>query len=89
MVAAAGKALTAADSQTRIVPGHGPLGDRAALERYRTVLATVRDRVGALKASGKTLADVQAAKPSAAYDAEWDKGFMGPDAFVALVYSTL
>ena len=71
------------------MPGHGPLGDRAALERYRTMLATVRDRVGTLKSSGKALADVQAAKPSAAYDAEWGKGFMGPDAFVALVYSTL
>jgi glyoxylase-like metal-dependent hydrolase (beta-lactamase superfamily II) len=89
MVAAAETALAAADTQTRIVPGHGPLGDRVALERYRTMLATVRDRVGALKSSGKALADVQAAKPSAAFDAEWGKGFMGPDAFVALVYSTL
>ena len=31
----------------------------------------------------------QAAKPGAAYDAEWGKGFMQPDAFVGLVYSTL
>ena len=53
------------------------------------MLATIRDRVAALKSSGKTLADVQAAKPSAAFDAEWGKGFMKPDAFVGLVYSTL
>jgi hypothetical protein len=53
------------------------------------VLATIRDRVAALKSSGKSLADVQAAKPGAAYDAEWGKGFMQPDAFVGLVYSTL
>ena len=89
MVAGAEKALVAVDAQTRIVPGHGPLGDRAALERYRTVLATIRDKVAALKSSGKSLADVQAAKPSAAYDADWGKGFMGPDAFIGLVYSTL
>ena len=89
MVAAAEKALAAVDAQTRIVPGHGPLGDRASLERYRTMLATIRDRVAALKSSGKTLADVQAAKPSAAFDAEWGKGFMNAEAFVGLVYSTL
>jgi glyoxylase-like metal-dependent hydrolase (beta-lactamase superfamily II) len=89
MVAAAETVLAAVDTQTRIVPGHGPLGHRAALERYRTMLATVRDRVAALKSSGKALADVQAAKPSAAYDAEWGQGFMRPDGFVALVYSTL
>ena len=89
MVTAAEKALAAVDAQTRIVPGHGPLADRAALERYRAMLTAVRDRVAALKASGKALADVQAAKPSAAYDAEWGGGFMKADDFVALVYSTL
>jgi cyclase len=89
MVAGAEKALAAVDAQTRIVPGHGPLGDRAALERYRAMLAAIRDRVAALKSSGKALADVQAAKPSAAYDAEWGGGFMNAEAFVGLVYSTL
>ena len=89
MVTAAEKAVATVDAQTRIVPGHGPLADRAALERYRAMLTGVRDRVAALKSSGKSLADVQAAKPSGAYDAEWGKGFMQPDAFVGLVYSTL
>jgi glyoxylase-like metal-dependent hydrolase (beta-lactamase superfamily II) len=89
MVAAAKQTLAAIDATTRIVPGHGPLGDRAALDRYHSMLATIRDRVGTLKASGKSLADTQAAKPSAAFDAAWGQGFMGPDAFVALVYGTL
>ena len=35
------------------------------------------------------LAQVQAAKPSAQFDAAWGKGMMGPDDFVALVYNTL
>jgi glyoxylase-like metal-dependent hydrolase (beta-lactamase superfamily II) len=89
MIAAAGQALTIADSGTTIVPGHGPVANRAALERYRTMLATIRDRVGSLKAAGRSVADVQAAKPTASFDADWGQGFMGPDAFVALVYSTL
>ena len=33
--------LKMADNQTKIVPGHGPLGNKAALTRYRDVLVTV------------------------------------------------
>jgi cyclase len=89
MVAAAERALAVSDAQTKIVPGHGPLADRAALQRYRTMLSTIRDRVHTLKSSGKPLPEVQATKPSAEFDAEWGTGFMKPDDFVALVYSTL
>jgi hypothetical protein len=32
---------------------------------------------------------VQAAKPTAEFDAVWGKGMMPPDNFVALVYGTL
>jgi cyclase len=89
MIAAADRALAMVDAKTKIVPGHGPLADRAALQRYRTMLADVRDRVSALKKAGKPVAEAQAAKPTAAYDAEWGSGFMKPDDFVALVYAAL
>jgi glyoxylase-like metal-dependent hydrolase (beta-lactamase superfamily II) len=89
MVAAAERGLGIVDGNTKVVPGHGPLGDRAALATYRQMLGTIRDKVGALKASGKSLADAQAAKPSADFDAQWGGGFMKPDDFVALVYSAL
>jgi cyclase len=85
----AAAALKVATAQTRIVPGHGPLATRQQLETYRTVVATIRDRVGGLKASGKSLADVQAAKPSAEFDAAWGKGMLPPNDFVALVYNTV
>jgi cyclase len=85
-VQAARKFVTA---QTKIVPGHGPLGDRAALDAFGNMLTTVRDSVQKLKASGKSLAEVQAAKPSAAFDEAWGKGRFGPADFVALVYNTL
>ena len=75
--------------QTKIVPGHGPVAGRAGLDAYGSMLATVRDNVGKLKASGKTLAEAQSAKPSARFDEVWGKGMMNPDNFVALVYNTL
>jgi cyclase len=86
MISASDRALQMANDKTKIVPGHGPLGDRVALQKYRTVLATIRDRVRAQKAKGATLEQVQAAKPTAEFDAQWGKGMMGPNDFVALVY---
>jgi cyclase len=81
--------IAGTDRMLKIVPGHGPLGDRAALTKYRDVLVTVRDRVQKLKTAGRTLAEVQAARPTADLDATWGKGFMMPNDFVGIVYNTL
>jgi len=89
MIAGADRALAMTNGRTRIVPGHGPLSDHAGLLRYRKVIGTIRDRVRTQKRGGKTLAQVQAAKPSAEFDAAWGKGMMAPNDFVALVYNTL
>jgi glyoxylase-like metal-dependent hydrolase (beta-lactamase superfamily II) len=89
MIAGVQDAMTIGDAQTKFVPGHGVLGRRGSLESYGHMLTSVRDAVRRLKAAGKSLADVQAAKPSASFDAAWGKGMMPPDDFVALVYNTL
>ena len=89
MIAASERALGIVDANTKIVPGHGPLGDRAALQRYRSVLVTVRDKVSALKSSGKSLAEAMAAKPTADLDPEWGRGFMNGDGIVTVVYNSL
>ena len=89
MIAGVQAARPFVTAQTRIVPGHGALANRATLAAYEHMLTTVRDKVKTLKGSGKTLAEAQAAKPSAAFDAEWGKGKFGPDDVVAFVYNTL
>jgi cyclase len=89
MIDAATRGLGMVDGSTKIVPGHGPLGDRASLTKYRDVMVTIRDRVQKLKSEGKTAEEVVAAKPTAEFDAAWGGGFMMPDAFVGMVYSTL
>jgi cyclase len=89
MIAAADGALKQADDKTKIVPGHGPLGDKAALTQYRDMMATVRDRVQKLKTAGDTLEQAVARKPTADLDAQWGRGFMQPDLFVTIVYNTL
>jgi glyoxylase-like metal-dependent hydrolase (beta-lactamase superfamily II) len=89
IIAAADKGLSLSDAATKIIPGHGPLGTKADLQKYRDVLAGVRDRVKTLVAQGKTLEQVSAAKPTAQWDATWGKGFMKPDMFVSFVYRSL
>jgi cyclase len=89
MITAADRAISLADSSTRIIPGHGPLGDLKTLTTYRDMLVLVRDRVQQLKTAGRTLEEVLAAKPTTDLDPTWGKGFLTPDMFVTLVYNTL
>jgi glyoxylase-like metal-dependent hydrolase (beta-lactamase superfamily II) len=88
-IAGATLGLKLSDNSTRIIPGHGPIADKAALTQYRDMMVTVRDRVEKLKASGRSVQDVVAAKPTAELDATWGKGFIQPNDFVATVYNTL
>jgi len=81
--------LAVADANTKIIPGHGPLGDRAALQTYRTMLATIRDRIRQAVAAGRTLEQVQAAKPTAEFDAVWGNGRITPAQFVEIIYTDL
>jgi len=89
MIAASDQGIKLADADTKIVPGHGPLGDKAGLTKYHDMLVTVRDRVKKQKDAGQSLAEVTAAKPTADLDAQWGNGSIKPDFFVNLVYSTL
>ena len=83
MITGATMGMKMADTSTKIVPGHGPLGDLASLTRYRDMLVTVRDRITKLKKSGQTVQQVVAAAPTKDLDATWGKGFMSPADFLA------
>ncbi len=87
IVAAADRGLAMADASTKIIPGHGELGDRASLKKYRDVMADARGRIAKLIAQKKTLAQIIAAKPLADYDSTWGKGFMKPDQFLTMVHA--
>jgi cyclase len=89
MIAASEKALSLAGPKTKIVPGHGPLADKAQLRTYHDMLATVRDRVAKLKAAGASEQEAVAKKPTADLGAAWGKGSFNGDVFTGLVYRTL
>ncbi len=90
VIEAANAVLALADAESKIIPGHGPLADRDDLRAYRDMLATVRDSVSAMIADGMSLEAVQAAKPTADFDAVHNEyGFFEPDQWVALIYGLL
>lgn len=53
------------------------------------MLADVRDKVAALKKQGKSVADVQQAAPTAAYDAKYGGFVIDGKFFTKLVYDGL
>jgi glyoxylase-like metal-dependent hydrolase (beta-lactamase superfamily II) len=86
----AGKAVLAiVDGDTKIIPGHGPLADREDLARSVAMLEGVRAKIAPLKAAGKSLEEVIAAKPTAEWDEEWGDGLFSPEQFVEMVYESL
>ena len=89
MILAADKILPLADNNTKIVPGHGPLGNKAELSKYRDMLVVTRDRVQKLKAAGRSADEIAASKPFADLDATWGKGFFNGEVFAQVVYSAL
>jgi cyclase len=89
MIDASAKALTIADNDTKIIPGHGPLGGKADLQKYHDMLSAVRDKVAGLKAAGASEQDAVAKKPTADFDAAWGKGMLGGDVFTGIVYRTV
>jgi len=77
------------DEQTKIFPGHGPVATRADLQAYRDMLAQVRQRIKALITAGKTMDEAVATAPTKDFDAKWGSGYVTPDVFTKIVFSSL
>lgn len=86
MIAAADTILALADDKTKIIAGHGPLGDKAQLTSYRDMLGVAYERLRSLKEEGKTAEEAVAAKPLADLEAEWGDGLFKGERWVELVY---
>jgi len=89
VIAAVDRVLERVDERTRIIPGHGPLSNRAELVEYRAMLARVRERVAKSIAAGQSVDEIVAARPTAELDARWGGGFLQPDDFVRIVATSL
>jgi len=85
MIAFCEAVLAVIDRDTTVIPGHGEIADYAGLQHYISMLREMRDKIGGMVRSGKSLAQVIAATPTAEYDAE----FGDPANFVDRAYHSL
>lgn len=80
--------LAAIKPDTIVIPGHGPVTDTAALQRYIYMLETMRERVANMIEDGMSLEEVMAANPTGKFDEVY-----GPESaslgFVNRVYTSL
>ena len=83
-------AIDLINSDTLIIPGHGPVSQKPLLIEYYQMLIESRDRVAKLKAEGKSLEEAVAMKPLADMDPRWQtENAEWPDRYVGFIYTSL
>ena len=80
--------LKVGDAQTRIIPGHGPMGTKDDLKASRDMLSAIHERFETLRKQGKTAQEVAAEAPTKDFDARFNKGAK-PDQFIQIAYTGL
>jgi cyclase len=81
--------IALAGPKTKIIPGHGPMVDRAAVVAHRDMILAIRDRVQQLVQQGKSLDEVIAAHPTSDYDAKVPNSAETSQRFVNQLYAEL
>lgn len=87
MIRAAERNVATTTDKMIVIPGHGPIGNKAGLVEFHTMLVTIRNNVAKLKKEGRSLQQTIAAKPTAAYDAKFGQFLITPSFFTTLVYA--
>lgn len=89
LIAAGDSVLALADDDSVIIPGHGPLANRADLEEWIGIMKTIRGRIQSLIDDGASADEVVAAGVTSEWDAAMGGGFMNPETFTRLAYQSL
>jgi glyoxylase-like metal-dependent hydrolase (beta-lactamase superfamily II) len=72
MISTVNTVLEFVDDETKIIPGHGPVGDKAMLRAYRDMCVTLRDRITDMKGRGMTVDEMIEANVTEGLDDVWN-----------------
>lgn len=89
VIAAVEKVLPLIPDDAKVIPGHGPLSDKAGLRKFLEVMKGTSAAVRKGLAAGKTLDQLKAEKVLEPWDATWGQGFIKTDAFIETLYRSL
>ena len=89
MIDGLGATIGLAGPNTKIIPGHGPIVDRAALTAHRDLILALRDRVATMIKQGKTAQEIIASKPTADFDSKVDQAGTTGERFINQLYAEL
>ena len=81
-------ALAEMNEQTKIIPGHGPLANKADLASYLEMLNATTKEVLAMKKRGQSLQDMQQQGLSKQWQS-WAQGFISEKMWIAIIYSSI
>ena len=89
IVAALATLAAVAGPNTTVVPGHGPITNRAAIVAHRDMVLAVREKVRQMVVAGRTADEVVAAKPTAEFDERTGNAAGSAERFLRQLYSEL
>lgn len=78
--------LALTDSDSKIIPGHGPLANRSDLQAYRDMLVMAYERLLQLKNTGVSAEDAVMQAPLKDLEQEWGDGIFTADKWIGIVY---
>ncbi len=79
--------LSLVDSNTKVIAGHGPVGNQAELQEYRQMLVTAYERLRTLKENGQTVEEAIAADPLKDLEETWGDGLFKSNRWIEIIYS--
>jgi len=85
-IAAVDAMLAATDSKSKIIPGHGPMADKAQLQAYREMLAIAYVRLLKLKNDGVSVEDAVTQDPLSDLEAQWGNGIFSGEKWIRITY---
>lgn len=88
-IAALDTILSLADDRTVIMPGHGPILDKAGLAAWQGMLIDLRDKVQDGIKTGKSVDEIKGDRPTGAYDDRYGGGMISGEALIDFIYASL
>ena len=88
MIRTVEKVASMIPADTKVIPGHGPLGDRDSLRKFAEMLKGTSAAIQAGITAGKTADQLKAERVLEPW-ADWGKGFIKTDRFIELLVRDL